>query len=164
MVQIANVILCMAPMPSAHELEMNRSLFKALGMILLPGIVLAGISIYLLIPPLPPQTSIFGCYRFATSPILRVGPSSMTIGDGSERSSPARIKDIKHRYYVLLDHGFSIRSNGDGRYLIVDDFAKGQDVPVTMTEHHVSLDMFLDGREIRLPKVECPAKRTRYPS
>jgi hypothetical protein len=92
------------------------ALWRSLAFVLLPGLALATGVIALVIPPLPPISSLHGCYRSSSSPIIRVSPGLISVRQEGIRPVRMFIETGKEGYVINAVTGFSFRKTGTVAY------------------------------------------------
>jgi len=126
--------------PSTPEEKATwRAMNRALLLVLAPGGLLVFGLIAWLKPALPSPSALSGCYGATNGAIIRVGPKSFELLDGSRRTSAAQAQIVKGRYYLNLDHGYTVEEPSPDKLTLLDAYPKGQMIPVTIDNGHVSL-------------------------
>jgi len=142
----------------AREQATQFALWRGLALVLLPGLAFVVGLIALVVPALPPTSTLNGCYRLNTSPLIRVSPGVISVDGDAVGPIRMSVEPGKEGYVINAVAGFSFKTDGNGRLHAYRDYRRGELIPVFIARNRPpSLGLISDGQSIKIPKVDCPA-------
>jgi hypothetical protein len=142
---------------SEQEQATEFALWRGMVLVLFPGLAFAIGLIALMIPARPPVSTLYGCYRLDTSPLIRVRPGLISAEYSGISPSRMTIEKGKEGYVISADSGISFKSGRGGAKRAIRDYLTGELIPVYISQSRPpSLGIISDGTLIKVPKINCP--------
>ncbi len=141
-----------------QEQATKLALWRGLALVLFPGLALAVGLIALVMPPLPPISTLTGCYRSPGYPVVRITPSTIAVAQEGIRPIPITVEPGKEGYTIKADSGFSFKTDAEGGVEAYKDHSLGQLITVYITRNRPpALGLISDGGDLKMLKANCHA-------
>lgn len=141
-----------------QERATKLALWRGLGLVLFPGLALVVGLIVLVMPPLPPISTLTGCYQSLGYPVVHITPSTIAVAQEGIKPIPITVEPGKEGYTIKAESGFSFKTYAGGRVEAYKDHSLGQLITVYITRNRPpALGLISDGGAIKMPKVNCHA-------
>lgn len=142
---------------SEQERATQFALWRAIALVLFPGLAFAIGLIALLMPARPPISTVYGCYRRDPLPLIRVSQELISVDDREIGPIQMSIEKGKEGYVINATTGFSFQTEKQGTKQVIRDYPLGELIPVFISQNRPpSLGLLSDGEQIKIPKVDCP--------
>jgi hypothetical protein len=142
--------------PYQQEQATNSAMWRGVLFVIFPGLLLVVGLIRLVMPPLPPVSTLNGCYGLKQFPLIRVRPGRISVDGIGIASIPMRVEKGKEGYVIAATPGFSFRTGRQGRLEAFSDFPQGELIPVFISQTHPpSLGLIANGEQVKIPKIDC---------
>lgn len=150
---------------SEQEQATQSALWRAIALVLFPGLAFAFGLIALLMPARPPISTLYGCYRLDPLPLIRVSRELISVDDCEIGPIQMSVEKGREGYVINATTGFSFQTGRQGTKQVIRDYPKGELIPVFISQNRPpSLGLLSDGEQIKIPKADCPRQAGTAPN